>query len=71
MSKELSLSHKFQFSDLYIFATQFLIPLLFQTMTSEIKKSKFEKSKVYTIRGIRKFEFVTKTQFLLHIFEFF
>ena len=40
-----------------------------------MKKSKFEISKVYTIRwkkiGIRKSEFVTKTQFLYKMFPLF
>ena len=53
------------FSNLYIFEIQCRRSQIFQTMNSvRWKKSKFEISKVYTIRwtniGIRKSEFVTR-----------
>ena len=66
-SKELSLCHKHCFSNPYILETQCRTSQIFQIM--KIKYTEFEISKVYTIRlqrhkGIRKFEFVAKTQFL-------
>ena len=63
--KELSLYHKFRFSDLYIFAIQYRRPFIFQTMNYigpinlSLKYQRFTPSGCKDIE-IRKFEFVTK-----------
>ena len=68
-AKELSLCHKLRFCNPYIFATQCRRPLIFQTMHSvrsnslSLKYQGFSPSGCQYI-GIRKYEFVTKTQFL-------
>ena len=65
----MSLSHKLWFSNLYIFVTQCGRPQIFQTMNSvrwknlSLKYQRFAPSGGKNI-GIRKSEFVTKTQFL-------
>ena len=70
--KELSFCHKLYFSNLYIFVTHCCKPLIFQTMNSvrpnnpSLKYQGFTSSDCKDI-GIRKFEFVTKTQFLSNI----
>ena len=75
-SKELSLCHKLWLSTLFIFATQWLRPYLFQTMNSDRWKNLSLKYQRFTPSGeknmgIRKSEFVTKTQFLYDLFSHF
>ena len=65
---KLRLSHKFWFSNLYIFAFLMYRPIIFQTKNSvfnhlRLKYQKFTQSGCNDI-WIRKFEFVAKTQFL-------
>jgi len=66
---ELSLCHKLWFSNPYILATQCRRPKLFQTMNTSrsnnlnLKYKRFTKSGCKDI-GIKKLEFVAKTQFL-------
>ena len=69
LAKELSFSHKFWFSNWYTFATWWCWPLIFQTIIiwSKIVHSlKYLRSPTLKCKdiGIRKSEFVTKTQFL-------
>ena len=67
--KEFSLRRKLRFSNTYIFATQCRRPQIFQTMNYvrpnrlSLKYQGFPPSD-YQDMGIRKFEFVAKTQFL-------
>ena len=69
VKKELSLWHKLRFSYTYIFATQSRRPQIIQTMnyvksnSISLKYQGFPPSDSQDI-GIRKFEFVVKTQFL-------
>jgi len=67
--KELSFYGKNRFSDLYIVLTQCRRPSIFQTMYSVISNNlslKYQRFKPSGCRDIeiRKFKFVTKTQFL-------
>ena len=64
--KELSLCHKLKFSNPYIFTTGRRRPLIFQTYSNRIHSLKYLRSTTMgcTDIRIRKFEFVTKTQFL-------
>ena len=67
--KELSLCHKFRFSDPYIFAIRCFRPFISQTVNYVGPNNLSLKYKRFTPSGykdieIRKFEFVTKTQFL-------
>ena len=69
LAKELSFSHKFWFSNWYTFATWWCWPFIFQTIIiwSKIVHSlKYLRSPTLKCKdiGIRKSEFVTKTQFL-------
>ena len=63
MRKELSLCHKFRFSNPYIISTQCRIPLIFQTFNyvrsnnASLKNQKITSSDCKDI-GIRKFGFV-------------
>ena len=67
--KELSFRHKLKFLNPYIFATRCSRPLIFQTMnyvrsnSLKLKYYRFKPSGCKDI-GIRKCEFVAKTQFL-------
>ena len=69
LPNELSLCNKLWFSNPYILSTQCRRPhIYFKLQICSIKWSKFEISKVYTIRlqieiGIRKFEFVIIYQY--------
>ena len=70
LSKEIEFFfHKLWFSPLFNFATQCRISSTFETYEFcwKMKETKFEISRVYTIRwnniAIRKPEFVTNTQF--------
>ena len=68
-SKELSLCHKLEFSNPYIFKPQFCRPLIFQTMNCvrsdnlSLKNQRCTQTGCKDI-GILNFEFVAKTQFL-------
>ena len=67
--KELSLCNKLGMSDSYIFATLCRRPQIFQTMNSVRSNNLSLKYQSFTTVGckdigIRKFEFVAKTQFL-------
>ena len=68
-TKELSHCHKLWFSNLYIFVIKCRRPLIFQTMNSvrwknqSLKYQRFPPTGGKNV-GIRKSEFVTKTQFL-------
>ena len=67
--KELSFCHKFLFYNPYIFAVWWCKPLIFQTIiiwSKRIYSLKYQRSPIYTYIeiGIRKSEFVAKTQFL-------
>ena len=67
--KELSLCHKLRFLNPYIFRTQCHRPQIFQTMNCVSSSDLCLKYQRFTPLGcqdisIRKFEFVTKTQFL-------
>ena len=71
--KELSLCHKLWFSNPNIFETQCRKPLIFQTYIFWSNKSHSLKNQRFTTLestdiGIRKSEFVAKTQFLWHSF---
>ena len=64
---ELSLCHKLRFSNPYIFATQWRWPAIFQimnTVRSNLKNQRFTSSGCNDI-SIKRFEFVSETQFLL------
>ena len=76
ISKELSLCHKIQFSNPYIYGTWWCKLLIFQTKIVWCNKThslKYLRSTVLGCRdiGIRKSEFVSKTQFhyRLHIHD--
>ena len=64
--KELSLCPKLKFSNPYIFTTGRRRPLIFQTYINRILSLKYLRSTTLGCKDIRirKFEFVTKTQFL-------
>ena len=71
-SKELSFCHKLKYSYPYILATQCRRSLIFQTFNSVKSKNLSLKSQRFTPsgckdKGIRKFEFMAKTQFLRKI----
>ena len=69
-SKELSFCNKLKLSNPYIFATWWYKPLIFQTKivwSNRIHRLKYLRSTIFGCckdKGIRKFEFVAKTQFL-------
>jgi len=68
-TKELSSWHKLWYSNSYIFTTQCLRPLIFQTMNCIISINLSLKYKNFTESGckeigIQNFEVVAKTQFL-------
>ena len=68
-SKELSPCHKLWFYNPYIFGTHWRKPLIFQTYIIRSNRSHSLKCQMSTTldskdKGIRKSEFVTKTQFL-------
>ena len=68
-TKELTLCHKLWFSNPYIFGFQRRKPLIFQTMTFDRSKNISLKYQRFTTLaskdiGIRKSEFVAKSQFL-------
>ena len=68
----MSFCHKLGFSNFNIVATQCRRPFIFQTMNSVRPKNLSLKYKRFTSSdrkdiGIRKFEFVTKTQFLYSV----
>ena len=70
--KELSLCHKLKFSNPNIFATQCRRPQIFQTMNSVRSNSvslKYQRPTPSGCKdiGVRKFEFVAKTQFFCYI----
>ena len=72
-TKELSLCHKLKFSNPYIFTTGWRRPLIFQTYNIWCNRIHSLKYLRFTTVGykdirIRKFEFVTKTQFLYFFF---
>ena len=69
VAKEMSHCHKLKFSNHYIFATKCRRPSIFQTLISVTINNlslKFQKFKPAGCedKGIKKFEFVAKTQFL-------
>ena len=62
--KKLSFCHKLYFSNLYIFATRYRRPLIFQTMNSvKSNNLSLKYHQIVKIKGLD--NFVTKTQFVI------